>query len=128
MAFSHITFTTHCNTSITFVDDLTEPQGYVVIKDEDQQSTVYITATEKVRDDLARIVRDWNFAEEAQTRGEDVLVPIPVCDHCGMPVYARPTGFAQEHDWAHVGGGWACEGTATFAEVNGTQIAGHLLV
>ena len=72
MAYSHLTFTAHCKPSIAFIDEesLVEPQGYIVIKGDDLQAAVYIVATEKVRDDLARIVRDWSFAEEAEARGE----------------------------------------------------------
>ena len=99
MAFSHITFTTHCNTSITFVDDLTEPQGYVRIRDEDQHSTVYIVATEKVRDDLARIVRDWSFAEEAEARGEDICKARG--DNGPLPLRClEPAGHDGEHTFA----------------------------
>lgn len=72
-AHSHLTFTPQSGAKITFSDELGN-EGFLVILSEDTKSAVYVAVTEEVRDDLARIVRDWNFAEEAEARGEVVVL------------------------------------------------------
>lgn len=75
--------------------------------------------TDDVRDQLRKIVRDWDMDEEAAAH-EARCATAPKCDHCGQPMESTRVEGGQRW-WCHIDGGFRCAIGTRLATFNGSD-------